>query len=340
MVTLPAHPTPFIGRSQELTEITALLENPACRLLTLVGPGGIGKTRLALEGATQLFNRERAAAAFPDKVYFVALQPLTAPEFILSALAEAIGVQFYPGAEPLLQLIDFLCPQATLLIFDNFEHLLDGVGIVSDILSGAPNVKILVTSRETLNLQEEWLYLVKGLHFPQSERDAEWERHSAVRLFAQSALRARPDFSLDADKHAVLQICQMVEGMPLALEMTAAWLRRLPSHAIVQELERGLGILESPARNVPARHRSMRAVFEYSWNLLTDSERDVFKKVSVFRGGFSRDAAEKVAEASLSVLSALVDKSLLQVDAAGRYDIHELLRQYGAEQLNLSDELS
>ncbi len=342
---LPFQPTAFVGRTEELAEIIDLLDNANCRLLTLVGPGGIGKTRLASEAAARLFNRANNAyannaTAFPTRLYFVPLQPLTSPDFILSALAEAIGFQFYPGAEPLRQMIDFLCPLSVLLIFDNFEHIVDGVGLVSDILASAPNVKILATSRETLNLQEEWLYQVKGMPFPEAER-ADLARYDAVQLFVQSARRTQSDFSLDAEQQTVLRICQLVEGMPLALEMTAAWLKRLPIHEIIKELEQaGLDILESPARNVPDRHRSMRTVFDYSWQLLTNKERDVFKKLSVFRGGFRKEAAQAVAGASLATLSTLVDKSLLHVDTSGRYDLHELLRQYAEERLNVTPEVS
>src|SRR5262249_34983032 len=156
-----------------------------------------------------------------------------------------------------------------------------------DILAGTQKLKILATSRETLNLREEWLYQVEGMRFPDSGASDNLERYSAIQLFVQRALQIRPDFSLMTEQVAVIRLCQLVEGLPLALEMTAAWLKRLPTQSVVHEIERGLDILESPARNVPPRHRSIRAVFEYSWNLLTDAEQDVFKKLSVFRGGFN-----------------------------------------------------
>ncbi len=331
---LPLQPTAFVGRAEELFEINNLLDNPACRLLTLVGPGGIGKTRLALEAATRIVNREEVS--FPNGVFFAPLQPITSTDFLLSALADAVGFKFYSGGEPLQQLIDYLCPTDMLLIFDNFEHLLAGVSVVSEILSGTQKLKILVTSRETLSLREEWLYQVKGMRYPDTDTEGNLERYSAVQLFVQSALQVRPDFSLNAEKGAVFRLCQLVEGLPLALEITAAWLKRLPAQAVVQEIERGLDILESTARNAPPRHRSIRAVFEYSWDLLIDTEQDVFKKLSVFRGGFSREAAEIVAGASLGILSALIDKSLLRVDVTGRYELHELLRQYGEERLQES----
>jgi predicted ATPase/DNA-binding CsgD family transcriptional regulator len=339
MSNLPPFSTPFIGRQEELAEIARLLDDPACRLLTLVGPGGIGKTRLAIEAAWTMMDGNDVGAIresplqtpFPDGVYFVPLQPLSSPDLIPSAIADAVGFQYDPK-----QLLDYCREKAIFLILDNFEHLLDGVEIVSTILMHAPGIKILTTSRETLNLQEEWLYHVKGMEFPEGEPVDEVENYGAVQLFAQSARRARADFSLEVEREAVVRICQLVEGLPLALEMTAAWLKRLPCQEIAGELARGLDILETPARNVPPRHRSMRAVFEHSWNLLSDSEREVFKKLSVFRGGFRKEAAQAIAGASLGVLSALVDKSLLRVDASGRYDLHELLRQYAEEKLTAS----
>ncbi len=333
---IPTSPTPFVGRVDELAAIFDLLDHPQCRLLTLVGPGGVGKTRLALEAAATVINRA-TSSAFND-VCYVPLQPLSAPELIFSAVAEALDLRLYPGEEPIQQLIYALRPTTTLLILDNLEHLLDGIGFLPSLLGGAPGIKILTTSRETLNLQEEWLYPIQGMAYPSGGNDL--ERYDAVQLFVQLARRARPDFSLEAEQPAVLRICQLLEGMPLALEMTAAWLRRLPVQQIVLELEHGLDILENPARNVPSRHRSMRAVFEHSWSLLNPTEQDVLKKLSVFRGGFERAAAEAVAEASLGVLSALVDKSLLRVDAAGRYDFHELARQYAEEQLDAMPAIS
>ena len=334
---LPVQPTAFVGRTHELAEIANLLNNSDCRLVTLVGPGGIGKTRLALEIASRSLDPQ---VAFPNGVYFVPLQPVSSSDLIVSAIAEAFGLQFYGGSEPQQQLLDYLCPKTLLLILDNFEHVLDGADLIPEMLANAPNVKILVTSRETLNLQEEWLYQVRGMRFPEEEDIADPESYTAVQFFVQNARRARPDFSLSAEQRSILRICKLVEGMPLALEMTAAWLRRLPADEIAQQIERGLDILESPARNVPPRHRSIRAVFEHSWDLLTQTEQQVFAKLSIFRGGFRRDAAEAVAGATLLLLSALVDKSLLHIDHTGRYDMHELLRQYAEEKLNDSPDIS
>ncbi|MEZ4668679.1 MAG: LuxR C-terminal-related transcriptional regulator [Anaerolineae bacterium] len=318
---------PFIGRVDELREISTLLGNPACRLLTLVGPGGIGKTRLALEIAMRI-------QAELDIFYFVPLQPLSSPDHIVSAIAEAVGFQFYQGGEPRQQLLDYFRDKALLLILDNFEHLLDGVEIASEILAQTSKVKILVTSRETLNLQEEWLYQVGGMHFPEHNPTDSIENYSAVQLFSQCARRVRHDFSTTDERDAIISICQLVEGLPLALEMTAAWLKRMPCREIAAEIKHGIGILENPTRNVSPRHRSIRAVFEESWSSLAEVEGDALKKMSVFRGGFQREAAEQVTDATLTMLSALVDKSMLRVDSSGRYDIHELLRQFAEEKLD------
>ncbi len=357
MHNLPPVSTPFVGRQDELAEITRLLTDPTCRLLTLVGPGGIGKTRLALEAARVLLAPPLHAMrpkdvpvggrgsgggdepTFPNGVYLVPLQALSSPDFIVPAIADALHFQFYPGGEPKQQLLDYLREKSLLLVLDNFEHLLDGAEIVSDILTYAPYIKLLTTSRERLNLVEEWVLNVEGLPVPTSEVESEIGDYGAVQLFLQSAQRVHVGFKVtDTQKPAVARICRLVGGMPLGIELASAWVRALPCEEIAAEIERSLDILATPARNVEPRHRNMRAALEHSWNLLTDNERDVFKKLSVFRGGFRKEAAQVVAGASLQMLSALVDKSMLRVDGNGRYAIHELLYQYGAEQLAASPE--
>jgi predicted ATPase/DNA-binding CsgD family transcriptional regulator len=329
---LPSQPTLFIGRTQELGEIQTRLADPTCRLLTLVGPGGIGKTRLVLQAAEQF----DASTDQTSGVYFVPLQPLASSDTIIPAIADALDLRFYQTTNPKQRLMDYLHDQCLMLVLDNFEHLLDAAGLVSDILAAAPDVKVLVTSREVLNLQEEWVYPVQGMHFPQNG-DSSPEGFSAFRLFVQSARRVRPDFSADTEQEGILRICRLTQGMPLGLELAASWVRVLTCAQIADEIEHGLDFLATSARNIPERHRTMRAAIEQSWDRLTAPEQNAFKRLSVFHGGFTRDAANAVGAASLVTLASLADKSLLHYNPeAGRYDLHELLRQYGEERLNES----
>jgi len=325
---LPTQATPFIGRADELAEIAKLLADPECRLLTLLGPGGMGKTRLSLEAAAAQVGN------FGDGVFFVALAPLVTADLIVPAIAEATGYEFFGSEDNKTQLICFLREKQMLLVLDNFEHLVDGVGLVAEILESAPQVKILATSRQRLNLHGEWIFGVEGMSFPEWLSPAELEQYEAIQLFLQSARRVQPGFGLnDANKDAVITICQLVQGMPLGIELAAAWVEMLTLEEIAGEIQANIDFLETELRDIPERHRSIRAVFEYSWNLLGEDERAVFAKLSFFKGGFTRDAAEKVTETNLRALTNLVNKSLLRRLPSGRYEVHELLRQYGAERL-------
>jgi predicted ATPase/DNA-binding CsgD family transcriptional regulator len=330
---LPRQTTTFIGREREIAEIAALLDQPACRLLTLVGPGGIGKTRLAIE---VIF---RHSDAFTDGTIFVPLAPLNTAENIPTAIAGAFNIHLNANTDPAAQILNYLSGCTLLLVLDNFEHVLDGAGLVADILRTAPGVRILATSREPLNLLDEWLWHVKGLPFPEDESNTQFDDYDAIQLFRERARRVQRDFDIQAQVPDVVRICRLVEGMPLAVELAAGWLKTLTCKQIGDEIQRNLDILVSPVRDMPSRHRSIRAVFDQSWSLLTDEQRAVFRRLSVFRGGFTLAAAEKVAEASLWALAGLVDKSLLHFDNAGRYSLHELLRQYGEEKLVAAGEM-
>jgi predicted ATPase/DNA-binding XRE family transcriptional regulator/Tfp pilus assembly protein PilF len=333
---LPTNPTPLIGRQAELAELVRLLADPQCRLLTLVGPGGVGKTRLAIRAA------RLSTEAYADGAAFVPLAPLTAASFIVPAVAQALGHAFTGPMEPQAQLLHFLRDKQLLLVLDNIEHLLAaGVAdVLTDLLECASGIKLLVTSREVLNLQAEWTFEVQGLPVPAGLISNEAVAGEAVELFLQRARRANVGFVPTAEDYvAIGHICQLVEGLPLAIELAAAWVRVLSCQEIAAELERSLDILYAKARDVPSRHRSMQTVFDHSWKLLADEEQAALCRLAVFQGGFTRAAAEYVAGASLAVLSALIAKSLLRRAESGRYELHELIRQYAAvrlaEQANL-----
>lgn len=324
---LPQPAAPLVGREAEVAAISRLLEDPDCRLLTVIGPGGIGKTRLALAAAAQ------RTPAFPDGCCFVSLAALTSARLIAPAIADALGFRFAGSLDPQDQLVGHLRDRAMLLVLDNMEHLLEGAELVRHLLAQAPHLKLLITSRERINMRGEWLFDLHGLPVP-PEGARSPEQYSAVALFVQCARRVRPDLSLsDEELATVARVCRLVEGTPLALELAAGWLRTLGCAEIAAEIERGLDFLSGSLRDLPKRQRSLRATFEHSWSLLTDDERWLLCRLAVFGGGFERDAAEHVAGATLPSLSALVDKSLVRRSAAGRYDLHEVVRQYARAHL-------
>jgi predicted ATPase len=326
---LPLLTMPFVGREDELNTISELLADPSCRLLTLVGPGGIGKTYLAVESAhRQLLN-------FDDGLYFVSLTPLTSTDDIIPTVANALNFRFNQGESPKRQFLNHLRGKSVLLVMDNFDELVEGADFVAEMLQSSPGLKVLVTSRERLNLQEETVYRIEGMRLPEDAAQAALN-NGAVRLFAQNAKRLRADFELDSEMlPPVVRICQLVDGMPLGIVLAASWIEMLTAEEIAQEIARSVDFLQTEMRNVPSRHRSIRAVFESAWKMLAETEQAVFAGLSVFRGGFTREAAEAM-DADLRTLMALVNKSLLRRDMNGRYHLHELLRQYAAEQLEKS----
>jgi predicted ATPase len=332
---LPVPATAFVGRVARLAEIEGRLADPACRLLTLVGPGGVGKTRLALQAAWRLVDDDGWQTLFADGVFFVRMASINAVGQMVTAVSNAINFNFYRDVEPKRQLLTYLRDKKMLIILDNFEHLvLEGGGFVADLLATAPAVKVFVTSREALSLQEEWVVALEGMRYPTGETFVQnLDGYSAIQLFLQNARRIRPEFSFDNERDCVLRICQLVEGIPLALELAASWLKVLPCAEIASEIERSFDLLTTTMRNVPERHRSMRVVFEQSWQMLTANEQAVLQRLSIFRGGFDQQAAEQVAGATLMHLVVLVEKSLVKVLGNGRYLIHNLLRQFAAEKL-------
>ncbi len=333
---LPVPATPFLGREMELAQIAERLADPTCRLLTLLGPGGIGKTRLALQVAAGHLP------VFGDGVAYVSLAGVEAGDRpdanlawdLASALAGALNTPFRDSEDAQTQLTAVLRPLELLLVIDNFEHLAGEAELLADLLAAAPRCKLLVTSRQQLDLLEEWVYELQGLPLPTGAAD---EENSALALFERSARRSSHAFVLDdANRAAAVQICRLVGGMPLAIELAAGWVRLLSCAEIAAEVTRSLDVLAASQRNIPERHRSMRAVFDYSWRLLSAEEQTALAALSLFAGGFGRDGALAVAQAGLPMLMALAAKSLVQRMDAGRYMLHELVRQYAQERLTSS----
>lgn len=334
---LPPAPSPLIGRDQELAALGAFLAAPATRLLTITGPGGIGKTRLALAAA----HRQLSQPLFPDGVYFVPLAPLSEPEAIVPAVAEAAGYPFQTDQRsPRRQIVDFLGQKSVLLVLDNVEHLLfadrpDAAALVEDLLQQAPHLKILATSREPLNLYQEQRYPLQGLQLAGTGPADTGADYAAAALFLHTAHQRLPGFEMaPPDAPVLAEICRLVDGMPLALELAASWIDSRSLSSIAADIRHNLDFLTTNVRNIPARHRSMQAVFDTSWQSLSEGEQEIYARLSLFRGGFTQEAASAVAGASLPSLARFVDKSLLRFShSQNRYEIHELLRQYAAAKL-------
>ena len=326
----PAPVTPFVGREAELARLHAALSDDGERLVTLLGPGGVGKTRLAIEAG------RRAAAAFADGAVFVPLADLDDPAYLARAIGTALGLEAATGQDDEAALIEACAPRSLLLVLDNLEHLLDGAGLVAELLAAAPGSSLLVTSQEPLDFLGEVRFEVDGMAYPPAGEaavdGASIERYDAVELFLRSARRAHPQFvATDADRNGILRLCRSLEGLPLGLELAAAWMRLLRPAEVADALEASLDALAVAHRDLPQRHRSLRAMLDHTWSLLSDEERAALAGVSVFRGGFTRDAAEAAAGVGLRTLLALVNKSLLRRTSGGRFLALEVVRRYGTD---------
>jgi predicted ATPase/DNA-binding CsgD family transcriptional regulator len=329
---LPADTLPFIGRDREIADLVEKLIGETVRLITILGPGGMGKSRLSIEVGRRLIGY------FLDGVYFVPLASVTSFEQVVTTLAEVIGFKFHSDVHPKQQILDYLQQQHMLLIMDNFEHLLNHAGLLTDILRAAPKVSILATSRERLGLSGEVVTVISGLSTPFDE-NREVGAHDAVKLFVEAANRTTSPVD-DDDMDIVAHICQMVGGMPLAIWLAAVWLDTLSLDEIAAEIRSGLDILQATLRDAPPRHQSIEAVFDTSWKRLTPHQQSVFMSLSVFREGFTREAAQAVSGASLRDVQHLVHTSFIQHLPSGRYAVHELMRQYGEHKLAESGELT
>ena len=339
---IPLQITPLIGRDAEFTAMGRLFNDPQCRLLTLTGMGGIGKTRLAIEFALKI------QADFPGGVFYIALSSVNSPKKIIPAIADVIDFRFSGPSTLKDQLFNYISSQIhqkALFVFDNLEHLLNQslpednkpgvVELISEILHGFPNVKILTTSRERLNMRGEWTYELYGLSVPPTNYVGRLEEYDSIELFLRSAQRIRSDFQISEEERKFLvQISQLVQGVPLAIELAAAWVGILSCEEIAQEIQANMDFLTTSFRDIPERHRSIRATFDHSWKLLAEEECWVLCQLAVFQGGFDRNAARQIAGATLSNLASLISKSLLRHNENGRYDLHEVIRQYAISHLD------
>jgi DNA-binding SARP family transcriptional activator/predicted ATPase len=329
----PVQFTPFIGREKELQQIQENFLDPDCRLLTLVGPGGMGKTRLSIRAAEQLAAN---GLAYPDGVYFFPLAAIRSTELLLTALMTGLAIPLSERGDPQTTLINYLRGRRCLLVLDNFEQLVESAPLLGEVLATTSGLHMLVSSHVPLQLRAERRLLLAGLDYPgEEERDiapytpATLLPYSAVRLFVESARQMEPAFHLTSENAgAVLAICRLVRGMPLALELAAAWVRMMDCAAIAEEIGRSLDILSAAPQDMPGRHSGMAAVFSYSWDLLPAAEQTALGQLSVFRGPFTLEAAIVVTEATPLMIARLLDRSLLQRRKDGRYELHELLRQF------------
>ena len=343
---LPLQPTPFIGRAAEKARAIELLQDSTHRLLTLVGPGGIGKTRLAIEVASA------QTEFFKDGAFFVNLAPITLPELVVTAIADAVGFAFYGATNPKEQLFTFLQDKEMLLVLDNFEQLLTAAPLVAELLALSPKIKILATSRAALRLYGEQEYAVPPLSLPDPEEIPSLERlsqYETVQLFIQRALAVKPDFQVtNENAPAVAEICHRLDGLALAIELAAARIRLFPPQALLSRLGSRLQTLTGGAQNLPSRQQTLRGAIDWSYHLLSAAEQKLFTRLAVFVGGCSFEAIETVCnhENDLGIdilegVDSLVSKNLLrqgEVKGESRFMMLETIHEYAWEKLEESGE--
>ncbi len=332
---LPHEASPLVGRERELSRIQELLAGPECRLLTITGLGGSGKTRLAIAAAHQAYRE--AETLFINGVAFFSLADLTSGSAVPLTLANTLDAPLSGSDSPRTALLHFLANKEMLLVLDNFEHLIDQADLITELLAACPDIKFLVTSREPFNTSAEWRIILRGLTLPPPEEEdpRRLGDYASVSLFLRSAAQVRASFALTAENaRSINQLCHLIDGLPLALQLSATWLRAMPLSDILAALEQGLDLLATDMRDIPQRQRSMRAIFESTWNLLSGEEKTVMETLSICRDGFNQEAAKAIAGADPLLLSQIIDHALLSHQGQSRYLMHPLTRQYAGEMLS------
>jgi predicted ATPase/DNA-binding CsgD family transcriptional regulator len=330
-INLPVQTTGFFGRKKELETLSEMLQSDDFRLITLIGTGGAGKTRLAIELAS------RYQEEFLDGIYFVPLYGLNSFIQFLNVIHEVLRIRINEKSDVRSQLLDYFRDKQMLLILDGYERNKESAAFISDILSDSPSIKIIVTAREALNLKEEFQFKVEGLDFPRGNLEVISEDSSAIQLFLERAQHGNPFFRSQSALACVARICQIVEGNPLAIELASGWTRSVECDDILNELRKTIDFLSSSLVNVPERHRNFRLVLEETYQLLDKSEKEAYIKLSLFPGSFTRKEAGNITGTSLPILSKLIDKSILYFQMDNRYRMHELLKQFAIEKIDLRE---